>query len=264
MDLLTALEQTWKGVFDLLDGLTDDGWNAPTPCAGWDVHDVAAHLGHLEGLYRGFEQPDPPAGFDPSPYAGFQVLTEQGVAARRHWSPDEVRAEIRRAATASLEVIRGFDESGWEQPMMSPIGTVPAHQALQFRLADAYVHLMDLRHALGRPLRPDDEPEAAEAVVARTIRLAGWGAARSARLPDGTRIGLVISGPGGGEGDLVVEGGRGSLIEQSGTATDRVTGTGLAFLLAVAGRWSLADTAGGLTVEGNTARRFVEGYALFV
>ena len=264
MELLTAVEQTWAGVTAFLEGLDSEDWAASTPCAGWDVHDVAAHLGHVEGLYRGFPQPDPPPDFDPTRYEGFHVLTEQGVAARRDWSHDAVLDEIRGASSASVDLIAGFDDAGWQEPMMSPIGIVPAHQALQFRLADAYVHLMDLRRALGRPLSPDPEPAAAEAVIARTLRLAGWGAAKSAGLPDGTRIGISLSGPGGGEGDLVVETGRGSLVEPSGTAADRVAGTGLAFLLAIAGRSGMIEPAGGLTVEGDAARQFVEGYVLFV
>lgn len=39
-----VIEQERLAIADLLDGLSDDQWEAPSLCAGWRVRDVAAHL----------------------------------------------------------------------------------------------------------------------------------------------------------------------------------------------------------------------------
>jgi len=45
--------------------------------------------------------------------------------------------------------------------MPSPVGLLPAHQALDLLLADVRVHLLDIRSGLGEPSAADCEPEAA-------------------------------------------------------------------------------------------------------
>ncbi|MDX1691246.1 MAG: maleylpyruvate isomerase N-terminal domain-containing protein [Acidimicrobiia bacterium] len=264
MDLTPQLTETWTALVDLLAGLDDDAWRTPTPCEGWTVHDVAAHLGHVEGVAHGFDQPEPPPDFDPGAYEGFDAMTEAGVAARRDWPAARVLDEIRRASASTLDHVSHVDEEGWEQPWPSPVGTVPLHQAQEIRLADEYVHLLDLRYALGRPLDPADEPATAAAAVGRAVRLSGWGAVKGAGLTDGTRIRLEIDGPGGTLADLVVSGRRGNLVDPDDATTDRVAGPGLAYLLAVSGRAEMADAAGGLTVAGDDAVRFLSGYRLFL
>jgi uncharacterized protein (TIGR03083 family) len=39
-----VIEQQRLSLADLLDGLTDEQWNAPSLCDGWRVRDVAAHV----------------------------------------------------------------------------------------------------------------------------------------------------------------------------------------------------------------------------
>lgn len=262
MEIVDALDQVWSGVTSLLDEIDEASWQRPTPCVGWTVHDVAAHLGHLEGIGHGFPQPDPPPGYDPAVFTGLQAVTEEGVAARRSWSPEEVVDEIRRASATTLNALRGYGPADWEAPVPSPVGTVPARQAAEIRLADAYVHLLDIRHALGRPLETADVATASEAVVGRALRVAGWGAVKQAELRDGSRIRLDLLGRGAVE--LVVEGRRGRLAEPEADTVDRIAGSPLAFLLAVSGRSEMAEAAGGLEVTGEAAARFLAGYRLFL
>ncbi len=258
MDLVVGLREVWSGIVAILDD--DPDWGAPTPCDGWDVHDVAAHLAHIEGLAHGLEQPPTPAGFDPEAHQGFHGLTEEGVAARRAMPHPAVVDEIRVASGLSLQAAEDRDEEAWDEPAPSPIGMVPARHAAEMRLADAYVHLLDLRQALGIRIDPADEPTASRLTVARAVRLSGWGAVKQAGLSDGSRIRLEIDGAGG---DLVVAGGRGGLEPFAPDAEDRIVGSGLAFLVAASGRAGKID-AGELEVVGATAARFLDGYRLFL
>src|SRR5690349_16808759 len=40
-----AIAAERRSLADLLDGLTDEQWDAPPLCDGWRVRDVAAHVG---------------------------------------------------------------------------------------------------------------------------------------------------------------------------------------------------------------------------
>ncbi|NIS28852.1 MAG: hypothetical protein GWN07_01970 [Actinobacteria bacterium] len=158
-----------------------------------------------------------------------------------------------------------LDDEAWETEMWpSPVGMLPMDQAHDLRAADAYVHLLDMRHGLGRPLDPNEEPLASALAIGRAVRLSGWGAVKGAGLPDGTRIRLDVEGPGGTAADLVVENGRARLEPPHGETDDRIAGPGLAFLLAVAGREGMTAAAGGLDVSGDAAKAFLEGYRLFL
>jgi uncharacterized protein (TIGR03083 family) len=263
MDLLIALEQAWTGVLQTLSVLPPDAWEQPTPCENWSVRDVAAHLGHLEGIGHGLPQPEPPSGFDPTAFEGLDAVTNSGVAARQKWSTTEILDEIRAASRATLGQLRTFDDAAWKQPMPSPVGMLPARQAIDLRLADVWVHLLDIRSGLGDTPSTHAEPEAASAVIRRAVRLTGWGAVKQAGLPDGTRIAFDLEGPGGVAADLVVAGGRGSMEPPSGEASEGVRGSGLAYLLAVGGRSGMAEAAGGLEVSGEAARALLDRYRLF-
>jgi hypothetical protein len=228
------------------------------------VRDVAAHLGHLEGLSHDFPQPPPPPEFDPTGMSGLDAITNSGVAARSAWSTGEIFEEVRAASAATLDRVRGFSEEDWHRPMPSPVGILPASQTLDLRLADVWVHLLDIRSGLGEPPSSDREPAAAAAVIHRAVRLTGWGAVKRAGLPDGTRISFDLTGSGGVAADLVITGGRGEMETPTGTAADMIGGPALAYLLDIAGRPGQAEAAGGLDVEGEAARVLLERYRLFM
>ncbi|MCI3221311.1 maleylpyruvate isomerase family mycothiol-dependent enzyme [Streptomyces sp. NP-1717] len=105
-----------------LGRLDDERWEEPSLCAGWTVHDVAAHLadtarttrlGFLAGLAR--------ARFD------FDRLNARGVARERGASPRETLERLRRVASRR--------------------STPPA--PLDSRLVEEIVHGEDIRRPLG-------------------------------------------------------------------------------------------------------------------
>ena len=261
MEIVTALEETWSAAVALLESLEPDQWALPTPNTEWDVKDLAAHLGGLESFFQGFPQSDPPEGWS-TEHTGLHFATSVGVAARRSWSPEEVLEEMRRASTAQLEHLRSLDEAGWQEQTVGPVGMTSRSNLADLRLGDLFVHLLDLRFALDRPLR--DHPTLAERlVVERAVRVTGWGSVKGAGLPDGTRIRLELDGEGGITADLFVAGGRGGFEPPGPPVVDRIAGSGLAYLLEVAGRHEMAEAAGGLVVEGGAARALLAGYRLF-
>lgn len=262
MEVVSALEEAWNGIDVLLASLDDEQWTLPTPNTEWDVKDLAAHLGGLESLFLGFPQPDPPEGWN-SEHAGLHQVTGLGVAARRAWSTTEVMDELRSASRAQIERLSGLDEAGWQDPTMGPVGMTSVANFADIRLSDLYVHLLDLRFALGIPLVDPTEQTAEALVVGRAVRLTGWGAVKGAGLPNGTRIRLELTGPGGTSADLVVADRRGNLVDPESVTVDRIAGPALAYLLEISGRHEMAETAEGLEVQGEAAEALLAGFRLF-
>lgn len=272
-EIITALDETWSAFLEIFEGLDDEDWGRPTPCTDWSVKDLAAHLGAIEGQFQGLPQPPTPEPRGSS----IDDWTAAGVQARRDWTVEQVLEEVTEASKRQLEHLRGLGPAGdeaWQQRVPGPVGETTEAMRADIRLMDLYVHLLDLRSALGRDLQLDAEPTACRLCTERAIDLAGWGAVKKAGIEDG-RVRLDLSGIGSGIGsgvdseagrrtvDLVIEGGRGSLTDPAGDAGDTIAGPAPAFMLVVAGRLEMADEAGGVVAAGDTARRLLEGYRIF-
>lgn len=105
-----------------LEILAPEQWKTPSLCAGWDVHDVLAHLTDTAKTTRlGFIRRMFAAGFD------FDKDNAAGVAAQRCEDPAETLAGFRQ--------------------VLRRTSTPPAAPAT--RLVEAFVHGEDIRRPLG-------------------------------------------------------------------------------------------------------------------
>ena len=260
--LVRALEELWGSVERLLDSVRADEWGLSTPCADWDVRQLAAHIAGGQSSFEGLPQPEPAAGWR-TDKEGVDEITARGVAARADWTPEQVRDELSAAAGAQLGRLRQLDEAGWESPAPWPPGDPTVRGFARNRLLDGYIHLLDLRVALGRPLDLDAEPTVFELCVAQALEFSGWGAVKKAGITDDCRIRLDLRGRGGCVTDLVVEGRRGRLQPPEGGATDRLSGSTAAFLFAAVDRRAWWDIVGPLVAEGRSARRLMERYVIW-
>lgn len=136
MDATTALDQTDEIVSQLIAGLTPDQREAPTPCTGWTIHDLIAHMcagghmvaGGLQGQAPPEEAPDHLAD---GPAAGWTATVEA----------------LRAVATPEL--------LGATHQM--PFGEVPGEVAMSIIVADHLTHAWDLAQASGQDIAVDDE-----------------------------------------------------------------------------------------------------------
>ncbi|MEO3974910.1 maleylpyruvate isomerase family mycothiol-dependent enzyme [Streptomyces sp. CAU 1734] len=193
-------------LIDDLSRLDDEQWDRPSLCAGWTVHDVAAHLvdtarttrlGFVAGLVR--------ARFD------FDLQNARGVERERGASPQETLGRLRRVASRR--------------------STPPA--PLDSRLVEEIVHGEDIRRPLG--LTRAYPPEA----VARSLRLqartpASFGGAKE--LTARVRLTATDAGPALsiGSGPEVRGTALALLLAVSGRkpAPDELDGPGLAVMTA--------------------------------
>ena len=153
MHPLEPYVQAWHGsardVIDLLPNLSDDDWSKPTDLPGWSVHDVAAHLAHLEAVLAGHDTAHTSSrgnGQTPS-----QDYTQAGVDARADRSPQELIDELREAVDARVERLQDLPDPT-SKPDTTPGGVDWTWELLlRNRTIDLWCHEQDIRRAANRP-----------------------------------------------------------------------------------------------------------------
>ena len=128
--LAAALDEAGR----LAEGIRQDQWDAPTPCAEWSVRDLTRHLVAGNRLFaRAVREDLPPA-----------APVEQDRYAALRESADELVSAF--TAPGALDRV-----------VVVPFGRVPGIVALHLRLVEALVHGWDLASATGQVPRFDDE-----------------------------------------------------------------------------------------------------------
>ena len=153
MHPLEPYVQAWQGttrdLIDLLPTLSDDDWSRPTDCPGWSVHDVAAHLAHLETMLAAHDTSLPvgsAGGRGPS-----SDYTQAGVDARADRSPEELVDELNRAVELRVAELATLPDPS-EKAAATPGGVDWTWEVLlRNRAIDVWVHEQDIRRAVDRP-----------------------------------------------------------------------------------------------------------------
>ena len=136
---------------DLGAGLTHEQWLTPTACTGWKVADMVAHLIDIEQLLLGDHRPEHEPDWDSLPWVDRDLsrFTEVGVDARRGLPQAEVITELRETTERRMAQL---DSGPHELDAMVPgfFGKeAPIGRQLNRRIFDSWVHLQDMRTALG-------------------------------------------------------------------------------------------------------------------
>jgi uncharacterized protein (TIGR03086 family) len=140
---------------DVVEGITAVDLSKPTPCAGWTLGDL---LAHMTVQHQGFAAASAGRGADPD-------VWKAGAP-----SPDPVAdyvmaAELVIAAFAEPGVM----ERGFALPEIMPGMEFPAPQAISFHFIDYVVHGWDVARALGQPYELDDDLVKAAVPVAASV-----------------------------------------------------------------------------------------------
>lgn len=182
---------------DILTGLSETEWAAPSGCGGWSVKDLVAHIA---SNYK--ETVDPsPAPEEPVSLPAEQLM-EMLVTPRKEWSTAQVLDEYLTFAQPAIDVLASMQDEPLASTMipLADLGTYPMHQLADAFAFDGYCHLrVDLLAPHG-PLQRSVAPATADHLEATL----GWmlagvpqmqpGLERSLQAP----IRLDLTGPGGG------------------------------------------------------------------
>jgi uncharacterized protein (TIGR03083 family) len=180
--------------YGMLGVLQAEDWQRPA-LRGLDVQGLVGHLtGVEEDVHRCL------AG-DPQVVRASHVESTQPAAERQAGCPpDQSRAEWRRAADRTLDLVHAADDPGAEAAvhgMRLPLGTL-----LLVRAFELWIHDNDIRQAAGLPPSVPDV-STLSLMTQAAARLLPHAAARSG-LREPISVRLVLTGPGGGTWDIPI------------------------------------------------------------
>jgi uncharacterized protein (TIGR03083 family) len=136
---------------DLGAGLDSEQWITPTACTGWTVADMVAHLIDIEQVLLGDPRPDHEPDWDSLPWVDRDLsrFTEIGVDARRGRPQADVIAELRATTERRMAQLEAGPHD-LETLVPGFFGKqTPLGRQLSRRIFDSWVHLQDMRTALG-------------------------------------------------------------------------------------------------------------------
>lgn len=151
--LRLAWLESVRAISTLGAALSDEEWEAPTPCPGWSRKDLISHMVGLESRVLGGEIPDPTTidvakPWVKSAFAGFM----------------EIDVEVRRSRRGQIVFgefvdITHLRNEAWELDVRTPetlihfdpFGEITLELLLRRRVMDIWTHNQDLRTSLGIP-----------------------------------------------------------------------------------------------------------------
>jgi uncharacterized protein (TIGR03086 family) len=138
------LARALSAVGDLIEGVREEQWSAPTPCTDWTVRQLVNHLVGMNLVFAALLSNQAPP---------------ERVADRLGKDPIGAYRESGSALQAA------FEQPGvLERTYQSPLGAATGSDRLQMRLYDLLVHGWDLAQATGQPAAlPDDLAEQSRA-----------------------------------------------------------------------------------------------------
>jgi len=224
---------------DLLTGLDDAGWDAPTPAEGWAVRDQVSHLAHFDDVaVRSATEPD---AFRAEVV---EVVAEAGIdpdriAARyRPLPPEVLLAWFDASRDTLIGVFRGLD-AGLRVPWFGP--PMSAASALTARIMETWAHGQDVADTLGVTREPT---ERLRHVAHIGVRALPFSYGLHGRAVPTAPVRVELAAPDGA-----------TWTWGPPEATDRVHGSAVDFCLLVTQRRHRADTA--LEVTGPVAEEWL-------
>lgn len=264
MDRAETAAGLWDRVVDQVAALGQDDWHRPTPCAGWDVHDLVGHLSGVQVAFDSRRVEPVPEGWAPDPgLAPLDAATAAVAAARADWMREQLVAELSEARDGHVARLAAVED--WEAPTEGPLGPTTEDGLFRVRMFDVWVHLQDLRAALGEPVEAEDISPAAAVAHRYVWDRVPWLVAKRVGAPEGWALHFALGPPLDLDAVVAVRGGR-AVVEPDGAAGDSaVRGAPAALTLLAAGRgdpssWR-ADRL--LDWEGDRGETFVARARLF-
>jgi uncharacterized protein (TIGR03086 family) len=151
-DLLALHRRTMATATAIVERVRADRLQSPTPCAGWDLSQL---LAHMIGQNYGFASAARGEEFDPSVWADRPVSGEPGGA-------------FAASAQAVVEAFAGDGAAERRWPILvgaDGSASVPGRQAMGFHFIDYVVHGWDVAVSIGEPPEALFEDDILEAVL---------------------------------------------------------------------------------------------------
>jgi uncharacterized protein (TIGR03083 family) len=254
--LVSRLDEVWRDIADLCDGLTPEQWNAPTECPGWTVFDNVAHMIGTERMLAGERPAAGVAANVDAPHVRNDIgkANEQWIATYSGWDGPKLLDEFRAVTARRLDTLRAMTTEEWEAEGFTPEGPGPYRQFMAIRVFDCWYHDEDIREAIGQP--GFLEGDVADLSLARVrTKALGYVVGKKAGAPPGSTVVFTIEGsPEIVAAVSVPPEGRAVLLEAApADASVRITLDRRTFARLAGGRWTGAHARahGVVRVEGD-------------
>jgi uncharacterized protein (TIGR03083 family) len=169
-DPATPLLRQRARLADLLRGLDEQQWTAPSRCAGWSVQDVITHLvttNQFWAISVAAGRKGTPTryltAFDPV------ATPAQLVDAVRGQTPAETLAAFTESNAALEQALTGLDAAGWLAPAEAPPGHIPTSAVAAHALWDSWIHERDIARPLGLEVVVEPDEVAVSLLYAATL-----------------------------------------------------------------------------------------------
>jgi uncharacterized protein (TIGR03083 family) len=190
-----ALAEVWARLDELLTGLDEASWSAPTPLPGWDVKAVVAHLIGTEAMLQG--DPTPDVEIDPAEFQHVRNdmgrINEAWVASMADLAPVELLTRFRDQTARRLAVLQDTYQADWDTEGFTPAGMDTYGRFMRIRVFDCWFHEQDIRDAVGQP--GGEEGVSAGAALDEMEAAIGYVVGRKAAAPAGSRVTFELTGP---------------------------------------------------------------------
>ena len=260
-----AMDELWDTVIATVAALPAEQWDADVPwCPGWSVGDLVGHLGGLQAGFNGDPQPQPPAEWAaPADASPLDQVVGSMVAARSTWTPEQRLEELQRAAkdhTAALGAI-----TDWSAETTGPLGPTTYEGLYRVRAFDVWVHLQDLREAVGLAVNVHDTTAAAAAAYDHVLGIVPWLYGKRAGAPEGSTLRIELGAPLHHDSVLHMVQGRARWDPAADPGDCLVSATPAAFTLLTSGRGTPQRwrDAGVLSWAGGRGEDFVTRARMF-
>jgi uncharacterized protein (TIGR03083 family) len=246
-----ALAEEWSRLDELLTGLDEASWSAPTCLPGWDVKAVVAHLIGTESMLLG--ESTPVVEIDPAEYE--HVLNDMGrineawVASMADLAPVELLIRFREQTARRLEALRATDQAAWDAEGFTPAGNDTYGRFMRIRTFDCWIHEQDIRDAVGSP--GGEEGVAARVALDEMEAALGYVVGKKAGAPAGSSVTFELTGPAGRTLHVDV-GDRAKVVDElPGPATVTLTMPAGVFARLAAGRGDPEALRSQVTIAGD-------------
>ena len=213
---LRCLFETWQSMQTLGETLTEKEWKTQTACPGWSVQDNFSHILGTERMLGGLGGPEHKATNLEHVKNPIGEMNEHQVDARRHLTGAQVLEEFKEVAALRKTFLESAPENYFTAESNTPIGKAPMAVFLSIRAMDSWVHLQDIRRAIGKP--GDQDSLCAELSVDRLCRTLPMVVGKRAKSPEGSVSVVKITGPVKRELVIAVNDGRAALVDNGKVA----------------------------------------------
>lgn len=181
-----------REICTVLETLSTAQWDLPTPCPGWTIADIVAHVIDLDAMTLGAPKPDHQPDWEALPHVqgASNQFTELGVDYRRGTPPEQLLKELQDTATALVEFLAN-NSSTIKVPWVK--NEISTDRFFSMRTFDTWTHEQDIRTAINAPgnLGTNSARAAAQRMISSTPMI--WG--KKVGAPAGSALTLTLSGP---------------------------------------------------------------------